>query len=127
MSFEIPSQVEIAGRVWRVYRELDAPKRLRNKNPIMYHNGTMGVSHFGSREIVLAHGMTQEETCVTLVHELLHAIYDASGDRNLGQELEERVIEAIDSHLCSVILQLLQFNTRGNNDERIESGARVLH
>ena len=103
---QIPKQITIAGKVWRIYHEHEAPKRLRKGESPMYQNGTYGITHFSTKEIVLATGLSQEQQGVTLIHELLHAIYDASGSQDLGESLEERVIEAIDEHLYAVVLQL---------------------
>jgi len=107
----IPKQITIAGKKWRIYHEREAPKRLIRKISPMYQSGTLGLTEFSSREIVLADGLTPEQEGVTLIHELLHAIYHVSNDENLGAELEERVIEALDEHLYSVVLQLIQNET----------------
>lgn len=102
---KIPQQITLAGKQWRIIRERDMPKRL-SKHRGMYAQGLYGLTLFDTREILLADGLTHEQEGVTLVHELLHAVFHASGDETLGASGEERVIESIDEHLYSLILQL---------------------
>ena len=107
---KVPSKITIAGQEWRIYLEKEAPPRLVGRRHKLLAEGTQGFTEYATREIVLAHGLSQEQTEITLLHELLHAIYHASGDRNLGAELEERIVEALDTHLHEVVIQLLESN-----------------
>lgn len=113
VGLHIPDSIQIAGKTWRVYQFGTAPKRHKKKIQSMYQEGTYGLTLFDTKEILLANGLSPEQLQITFIHELLHAIYDASGDQILGPEGEERVIESIDEHLYSVILQLLNTQVKG--------------
>lgn len=106
---KIPSTIIIRGVRWRIYLEDKAPARLKAKG-MLSRRHTLGITHFDTHEIVIASGLTPEECAVTLVHELLHAVYHASGDQHLGPDLEERIVEAIDTPLYEVILALIEAN-----------------
>lgn len=103
----IPDTLLIRGETWRVYRSDKAPARLKSRG-MLAREHTLGITHFDTREIVIASGLGEEEACITLVHEILHAVYHASGDENLGPELEERIVEAIDTPLYEAIKALLK-------------------
>ena len=96
----IPSKIHLRGEVWRIYRERPSRARLLKK-------GLYGIAHFDTRRIILAHGQSEEELWVTLVHEILHACYHASGDQHLGADLEERIVEAMDTPLAEAIKALI--------------------
>jgi hypothetical protein len=101
----IPDAVVIEGEIWRVYRERDAPRRLRGKRALLAE-GDAGRCSPRQRAIILADGLADDLLEETLVHELLHALLAQAGDEHLGPALEEHVVELLDGPLMRLLRRL---------------------
>jgi Zn-dependent peptidase ImmA (M78 family) len=88
--------MKIAGRAWTI-------KRVRH---LFRDKGYYGLCDYSTRTILIDSSQSKELQDVTLLHELLHALWGYRLDGVVGDRTEERIVEGLDSDLHDLLTQL---------------------
>lgn len=86
---KIPNRMVIDGQVWRIYLQKGLSKEAN----------CLGLCIFNDREIFIDADQSLREQRITLIHEVLHAIWP----RHLPRKTEELLIEELDGMLYDLI------------------------
>lgn len=94
---KIPKTIKIFGLVWEIVHDAN----------VAHQGGCFGATHNITEKIFLDPKNSQQRNEETLIHELLHAIWFASGlnsryDKDKGV-IEEEIIEALSTGLYQVL------------------------
>jgi hypothetical protein len=102
---ELPVEVVVQGRKWRVQEETPAQAKRKGS---MASRGLYGLTMPRSRLVTIRYGLSPEMRDQTILHELLHVAYTATGDEHLGHTLEEHVVGLIELPLYEALKQILK-------------------